>query len=144
MKNLRSSIDFDVYFLQEAFFSEYIFHTLPQLGFIAYNLSKEGGIHASLIGLINFGITCAMFVYGSYRFWVLYFCFRKDFYRVPFGPSCLMDNFYFDEEHIREEQEEHMIGHAARLSMKNNFTQSNPMHSFQQQQKRALTISGLT
>merc|ERR1711871_1538159 len=120
-KNLKSSIDFDVYFLQEAFFSEYVFHTLPQLGFIAYNISKEGGIHASLIGLVNFGITCVMFIYGSYRIWILYFCFRKDFYRVPFWPAWLIDNFYFDEESIREENEEHMMGHTARQAMKNIF-----------------------
>ena len=137
-KNLKSSINFDVYFLQEALFSEYIFHTFPQLGFLAYNLYKEGGINASPIGLVNFVITSIMFVYGSYRFWVLYLCLSKDFYRVPFGPSWLVDSLYFEEELIREEQEEHMIGHEARLARRNVFTQSNPMYSFQQRQQYAL------
>ena len=136
-KNLKSTINLDVYFLQEAFFSEYIFHTLPQLGFLSYNLSREGGIHASPVGLISFGITCIMFIYGSYRIWILYFCLKKDFYRVPFGPAWLVDSVYIEEELAREEQEEHMVGHEARLAARNVFMQSNPMHSAQQRQKRA-------
>ena len=126
-KRMEAKLNLDIAFLQEASFSEYVFHTMPQLCFQVYNFHKLGRV--SKLGGVSLGVTIVMALYGTYRVVYLY-CFRKiPFYTVPLVPSCLGRRYYFEEEAVQEEYEEHMLGHESRIARRDIFVEMNPMIS---------------